>query len=67
MCGGFEEKTTMRLHIQLKDLITNQCGATVVEYCLIAGIIVFAIVGALMQLSTELKVPFTDAAAGFAN
>lgn len=57
----------MRRLIKFKAIGSNQRGATVVEYCLIAGIIVFAIVAALTELGTELEEPFNQAAEGFEN
>lgn len=57
----------MRPYRRQTSFADNQRAATAVEYCLIAGIIVLAIVGAPAQLSTRVEAPFNEAADGLEN
>lgn len=49
----------------LKRFITNEDGATAIEYAVLAGLIFLAIIAAIMPIGDQLGVIFTDAAAGF--
>lgn len=50
----------------LKRFTKDECGATVIEYGLIASIISIGIIGALNALSPELNATFDDATNGLA-
>lgn len=49
----------------LKRFLTNEDGATAIEYAVIAGLIFLAIIAAIAPIGDELGVIFTNAAAGF--
>lgn len=48
----------------LSRFAEDNSGATAIEYALLAAFIAVALVGILQQVGTELKGPFSDAAAG---
>lgn len=45
--------------MKLTRLIKDQCGATAIEYCLIASLIAIAAVGAMANLGTKLNATYT--------
>jgi pilus assembly protein Flp/PilA len=49
----------------MKRFLTNEDGATAIEYALIAGLIFMAIVAAIIPVGEALNGIFTSAAAGF--
>ncbi|MDX2276785.1 MAG: Flp family type IVb pilin [Hyphomonadaceae bacterium] len=49
----------------MKRFVQNQDGATAIEYCLIASLIGFVIIGALGMIGTDLTAAFTNFAAVF--
>jgi len=49
----------------LKKFLKNRSGATVIEYCLIAGIISIAIVGGASAIGTNTNNSFNAVQAGF--
>lgn len=50
----------------LVRLLKDRSGATVIEYCLIAGIISIAIVGGATAIGTNTNNSFNSVQAGFA-
>ncbi len=46
-------------------VLKNRSGATVIEYCLIAGIVSLAIVGGASAIGTNTNTSFTAVQAGF--
>jgi len=50
---------------QLKRLLKDRSGATVVEYCLIAGIISLAVVGGASAIGSNTNNSFNAVQAGF--
>jgi pilus assembly protein Flp/PilA len=49
----------------LKRFLTNEDGATAIEYAVIAGLIFLVIIAAIAPIGEQLGVVFTDVAAGF--
>lgn len=49
----------------LLKLIKDRSGATVIEYCLIAGIISIAVVGGASAIGTNTNASFNSVQAGF--
>lgn len=48
-------------------LLKNRSGATVIEYCLIAGVISVAVVGGASAIGTSTNNSFSAVQAGFTN
>jgi len=48
-------------------LLRNRSGATVIEYCLIAGVISVAVVGGASAIGTSTNNSFNSVQAGFTN
>ena len=51
----------------LKRFLTDESGVTAMEYALIAGFILCAIIGTLTLIGPQLKVPFETMTAGIAD
>jgi pilus assembly protein Flp/PilA len=49
----------------LKRFLSNEHGATAIEYAIIAALIFLVIIAAIVPIGTELSGTFNDAAAGF--
>lgn len=49
----------------LQRFLSDESGATAIEYAIIAGLIFLAIVAAIVPIGGELSTVFADAAAGF--
>jgi pilus assembly protein Flp/PilA len=49
----------------LKRFLSDERGATAIEYAIIAALIFLAIVAAIVPIGTELSGVFTEAADGF--
>jgi pilus assembly protein Flp/PilA len=52
------------MHI-LNEFLENECGATAIEYGLIAGLIAMAVITGAQAIGTELKLIFTAVSIGF--
>ncbi len=50
---------------RLKKFFKDRSGATVIEYCLIAGVISVAIVGGASAIGTSTNTSFSAVQAGF--
>ncbi len=48
---------------QIKDFLSNDSGATAIEYALIASLIAVAIIGGLTALGTRLSQEFSEVSA----
>lgn len=49
---------------KLQNFLRNDCGATAIEYSLIAALIGLALVAVLQQVGIELKGPFQEVQTG---
>lgn len=49
----------------MRRFLSDERGATAIEYAVIAGLIFLAIVAAIIPIGTELSGTFNDAANGF--
>ena len=58
-CGVFEIRSEIMLN-RAKQFLSDDCGATAIEYALIASLIAVALVVALTSLGTGLSSEFVE-------
>lgn len=51
--------------MMLQRFLSDESGATAIEYAVIAALIFMVIIAAIIPIGTELSGTFNDAAAGF--